>query len=937
MASPFTGVVGLATQSLRRSWTRTVATTGTILLAVTSFVVLTASAQTSTLVTTGTVDSNFRASYDILVRPTGSQTPEEQASGRVRPNYLSGLFGGISLDQVAKVRAVPGVEVAAPVAMIGEVLQRVDLPVEVTTALNETGPTLLRFSSEVATTHGATRTSGWAGYVYVADRVSLNLGAGPGSGTVQQTLVSGKTVNVCPVPKQPPDSPLARDALYSPQCWDRVSGQYGQDWPDGQGRVFVQVPVTVPVMLAAVDPVAEDQLTGLASAVTRGRMLSAADDAKPAEGTDRINVPVLTTPKSFLDEDVRVRVEKLPARAAASIAEGRSFDQTRATVQAATGTPVGTDEIFTAQQAHDLWFNGSGGAQAGVIYPRMMFQPSSVTYTGSATTGLTPTSEQFDPDVWRNYAVGNEPFAFVPVTAARGGYRTVTAIPAQPGLRVALSAVGAFDPTRLTRQSALSKVPLETYEPPVATAADASTAKLLQGKTLQPDSNPAGYLQAPPLLLTSLANLPSFADPTNFSLPTDSKLGTAPVSAVRVRVAGVTGADPVSRERIRLAAEQIQQATGLAVDVTAGSSPAATRISLPAAQSANDAATDDLTDGAVTNGTPALVVTEQWTQKGVAAAIITAIDKKSLTLFILILASAALAIAISANAAVRARRTQLGVLACVGWRPSTLLREVLAELVLIGLAGGIGGAILSWPVAAAMGIEIPAWRALLAIPAALVLALAAGILPALTASRAAPIEAVRPAVSTRTRWQIRLRGPASLALGSLSRTPGRVVAGAASLALGVTALGTLLGIVTAFNGAIVGTLLGDAVSVQVRGPDVVAAVLLTVIGLTSLADILFLDIKEQAPGYASLRAFGWRDRTLSALIAWQALIIAAVGALVGVAGALLLLSTLTEVTAPLVVVTAAVGVGAVLAALLVSIGPALSLRRIRTARLLTAE
>lgn len=910
-----TGVLGLAFNTLRRSWARTAATTATILLAVTAFVVLTASAQTSKLVTTGTVDSNFRASYDILVRPTGTQTREERAIGRVRPNYLSGLFGGITVDQVGKVRAVPGVEVAAPVAMIGEVLQRVDLPVEVTSALNADGPTLLRFSSQVATTQGATKTAGWSGYVYVADRVALNIDAGG----AQQTLPSGKVVIVCTGPTQPTSSPLSPAALYSPQCWDRFGGELGQEWPDGPGRVFVQVPVTVPVMLAAIDPQAEDQLTGLNAAIT-GSKLSETEAAQPPDGTERFNLPVLATSKSFLDENVRVHVEKLPAQTATAITAARTFEQTRSAVQAATGAPVGADTIFTAQQAHDLWLAGSGGREAGVIYPRILFQPSSVAYTGSATTNLTPVKQKFDPDVWRNYSLNNEPFAFVPVTAGAGGYRTVTPIPA-PSLNVGLRAVGTFDPGKMSKQSALSKVPLETYEVPVADAADDATAALLHGQALQPDSNPAGYLQSPPLLLTSLVNLPAFADPKNFSVPADSKLGTAPVSAIRVRVSGVTGADPVSRERIRLAAEQIQQATGLAVDVTAGSSPAPTRVTLPAGAS----------------GPPALALTERWTQKGVAAAIITAIDKKSLTLFILILASAALAIAISANAAVRARRTQLGVLACVGWRPATLLREVLAELVLIGLAGGIGGAILSWPVAAAMGIDIPAWRALLAIPAALALALIAGILPAITASRAAPIEAVRPAVSTRTRWRIRLRGPASMALSSLGRTPGPVLAGAASLALGVTALGTLIGIVTAFNGAIVGTLLGDAVSVQVRGPDVIAAILLTVIGLTSLADILYLDIKEQAPGYASLQAAGWRDRTLGTLIAWQALIIATVGALAGVTGALLLLSTLTQLNATLGVVTAGVGAAAVLAALLVSALPALSLRRIRTAQLLTGE
>lgn len=911
-------VLHLAAGNLRSNWARSAATAGTILLAVTAFVVLTVSAQTSKLVTTGTVNSNFRAAYDILVRPQGSQTPEEQASARVRPNYLSGLFGGITLGQVQQIRAVPGVQLAAPVAMIGEVLQTVDLPVDVTAAAGSSGPMLLRFTSQVTSMRGLATSTGWAGYVYVGDGISLSLnGTEP---SVQQVDSTGQAVTVCAAPPNTISSPLEPAAMFAAQCWDRRSGQSGQNWPNGAGRFYAHVPASFPVMLAAVDPDAENQLTGLTTAITSGSPLSATDTTRPGDAPDRITVPVLATSRTFVDETISIRVEKLPAATAQAIAGGTTAEQARATVSAAPGSPV-TAATFTAQQAHDLWRSGSAALGAGSIYPRMLFQPSPVTYQGNPSATLTPTTHPFDPNVWRVPGLIGEPFAALPVAASDTSYRTITAIPAKPGLRVALQPVGSFDPSKLTSQSALTEVPLETYQPPTAEAANQATAKMLGQQPLLPDSNPGGYLQSPPLLLTTLNALPAFTDPNNFDLPSSSRLRDAPVSAVRIRVAGVTGADELSRERIRLAAEQIQQATGLAVDITAGSSPAPTAVDLPA----------------TTHGAPALQLSERWAQKGVAATIISAIDTKSLTLFLLILASTALAVAISSHASVRARRTQLGVLACVGWRPRTLLREVMAELTILGLTGGAAGALLSWPVAGALGIDIPPGRALLAIPAAIALAWVAGLAPAAAAARADPITAVRPAVSTRPRWTLPLRGTASMAANSLARNPGRLAAAAASLAVGVTTLAILAGITASFQGAVVGSLLGDAVSIQVRGADVAAAVLLTVIGLACLADLLYLDIREHGAAYATLQATGWRERTLGSLIIWQALIIGGCGATAGVGASLLLLAAVTDINSAALQATLAVGAGAVICAVIVAVLPALSLRRLPTARLLTIE
>src|SRR6266566_7863365 len=104
----------------RRS--RTGALALAILVAAVSFTLLTASAKTSSLHVHGTLKSSFRPAYDILVRPPGSQTALERSERLVRPNFLAGVYGGISFKQWHRIEHTRGVAVAAPVANIGWIL-----------------------------------------------------------------------------------------------------------------------------------------------------------------------------------------------------------------------------------------------------------------------------------------------------------------------------------------------------------------------------------------------------------------------------------------------------------------------------------------------------------------------------------------------------------------------------------------------------------------------------------------------------------------------------------------------------------------------------------------------------------------------------------------------------------------------------------------------
>ncbi|HEY4098371.1 MAG TPA: ABC transporter permease, partial [Baekduia sp.] len=281
--------------------------------------------------------------------------------------------------------------------------------------------------------------------------------------------------------------------------------------------------------------------------------------------------------------------------------------------------------------------------------------------------------------------------------------------------------------------------------------------------------------------------------------------------------------------------------------------------------------------------------------------------------------------------------TELGILACVGWPTRKLFTYLLTEVGLVGLAAGVVGTLVALPVGAALGLPVSGSRALLAVPAATALALVAGLVPAARAARSDPLEAVRPAVR-RVRSAHAVRSIAGLATNNLLRVPGRTALGATSLGVGIFALTLLLAVTIAFRGAVVGSVLGDAVSVQVRTADYVAVGATLVLGALACADVLYLNLRDRSAEIATLRATGWRERQLTRLVAVEG---TGLGALGGVVGAVLGFAAAGVFTGEWTFTMVLVALGAaalgVLIATAASIAPAAGLRRLPTATLLAEE
>ncbi|MEV7323945.1 FtsX-like permease family protein [Streptomyces sp. NPDC093970] len=874
---------------LRRRRGRALALAAGILVAATSFTLLTATVSTSRATTVGTVRKNARSAYDVLVRPPQAQTDVERRSGMVVPNFLSGTFGGITMAEYRRIRTMAGVDVAAPVANIGYLMVASTVTVDVSRFLDSRASRqILRISPTLTAGLGSYRTSDQ--YVYLT-RSPLASGSSSDdlfeSDTLEAGAVDKRTrryrldgkYDVCfyfnddkseqtefnlELPMKP--NIIAEDrrdkSPFDPTLNSLMNCQSGRD------KATVDVPVAYPVLLSAVDPAAEDRLVGLGRTVTSGRMLTERDkpwtlsSAKSVHGRHDTYIPAMLSSKPLTSGRLSATVERLDVGDPAALPSELGNPKAGDFVRALHGTRVGRIGVDLDRGYRKALDEDSFDTDA-------YWTVGPVTYRRTADGDLTvePRRPQ-KPGLWVTEA-DRQPFPFVPEENQGRQYRKVTAHSSTNCVGLGncdgvdsgrlpnpfVHLVGRYDTGRLPGFSPLSDVPLETYQAPQVTGADQATREALHGRPLRPDRNLGGYVSQPPTMLTTMKSVTALTG----SRRTPSLQDKAPVSAIRIRVAGVTGVDTASRARVNAVAGAIRTAyPRLQVDVTVGSSPAPQTVVLDASAR----------------------VTERWVAKGVALRVLRAVDAKSAVLFVLVLVVCALFLGQAALASVRARRTEIGTLRCLGWSGGEVLRLVLGELLVIGLAAGSVGAVLAYVLGRTLGQPDAGGKSLLVLPVALLLATAAGLIPAWLATRLGPMEAVRPPVKA-VRGARPVRSVAGLAVLNLLRIPGRTLLGAAGLALGVAAFTVLLALTLAFRGEVAGSLLGSAVVAQAREADYLSVALSLLLGAAGAIDVLVLSQRERAADLAVLRATGWTRRELALLTLWEGIGLALLGGLSG--------------------------------------------------------
>jgi putative ABC transport system permease protein len=946
--------VTFAVAELRARSGRALALGAGILVAAVCFGLLSSETATSNISVTSTVKKNFRAAYDILVRPKGAETAFEKAHGLVDDSFLSGLFGGITMAQYREIMSLPGVALAAPVANVGYFLVQTTTFVPFPDGLPRSNQAVYRVDINWDVHNGVASYPGGSFYLYYTNR-QLTFSANNGALGTEQAPGHVHPLAVCSVsfgsgsgaplaPGQPVANPYQASlepmfACASPHI--RTIG-LGSDWLSGiynvtkDGQLGAEVTFDLPVLVAGVDPTAENELVGLKGAMVSGDYLSEGGGLSgPVShvgfGGKVREYPVLGSTQTYLDETARLTIRKLNIPSLDELPEKLASGGAGNFLEHLSGPVIARTSLSPTSAWRSSLSNFDSGATA-TAFEDAYWRVSATGLRASLRGVLLPQTVRNDPRVWTDNSATS---AVIGISLAPPGsndtwYRRLTIFGSSGQLHVVNGQqtrvspipklVGTFDPNRLRGFSPLSRVPLQTFYPPTVSAGNAAARKKIGSTPLGPTTNLGGYLSQPPLLLTTLNGAIALDNGYGESYVVHYKYRdssgrersgsrlveaywgaspAAPISTIQVRVKGVTGPNPISLARIKLVAEDISARTGLTVDVTAGSSPTPERIQFSAGKF----------------GEPKLLVDQGWVKKDVDSEIILALSGEDLALLVLVILVCALFVASVTSASVRQRRREIAILSTLGWPAHAIFAVVIGEAALVGLTAGVIGCGITIPIAAAGSLDIPAVRLFLVVPIAVVLAMASAVIPATRAARIPPLEALRAPVIRRAARR-RVRTVTGLAVANLLRIPGRSLLASTTLALGVGALAFIVGITVAFRGEVAGDLLGNVVALNVRGVDVVSSALVVVVGAASVADILIVNLRERAAELATLRALGWRERSIISMAAREGLMLGVVSSIVGAGLGIGVVAALTPPTSDVLVAASL----AVLSGCLVTMG-----------------
>lgn len=959
-------VAGLAWAHIRRRPARALTVGAGVLIAAICFGLLSAETRASGERVSATVRDNFRAAYDILVRPRGAQTAFERSHHVVDDGLLSALFGGITMRQYREIRSLPDVSLAAPVANVGYFVDQQTLLVPFPRRISRTRPQLFRVAVQWSVHHGLSRYPGATLFVYwtpaslrftpsrdkyqpapigreqTSGGRSLAVCAGfsqstpslssqGGSGTAASG-VAGVSINPYAATEQPSFDCAAR--LVTLDGRTVRSNEPGAMDAEPSGQLGAELTFEIPVLIAGIDPQAENALVGLRGAMRSGRYLPGAGglsapgdvpgtDAGSSQCADYTRAgrrcavrtyPVIASTQTYLDQAARLTVEQLHAGDGdlpSELANDRTAYSfiTHLTGRTVARFSVSPTRAWQAGLAHfsaNQGFNSPGGSGFSLDYWR-----TSPTDDRLASGGvIAPAIVANDPNVWSDSGQV-QGLSLAPPGSADTWYRPLTAYPSSgaprtidgtwTGITPLPRLVGTFDPRRLRGFSPLSRVPLQSFYPPTVTGADSQSRRALGDRALGPTSDIAGYLSQPPLLLTTLAG--AFAlengegDTTRFRGHTvDAYQGAslrAPISSIQVRVRSVTGPNPQSLTRINTTARTIARQTGLTVDVTAGSSPTHESIALARGHF----------------GQPALLVDQGWVKKGVAVTITAALRSRDLGLLVLTLVICGLAVAATTTAGMRGRHAELATLHALGWSPRDLLALVLGELTVVAAIAAAAGTAVTIVLVQAADLAIPVVRIILTVPLGIALAVRAGAIPARLAARVSTLDALRPPVRPAHRATWSPRSIRTLALTNLRQVPGRSLLALSTMTLGITGLVFVVAVDLAFQHQISGDLLGGAISRSVTTVQLISAGLVAALATGTLATVLHADQRERAPELGTLRALGWTHRAVSALTSTECILLGSAGLLIGLLlGTSAALAVGAQVTA--LATAAAIGLGA---------------------------
>ena len=616
-------------------------------------------------VVTSTLSKNWRGAYDILVTaPSGKAVGELDTAGFVDPNFASvSSLAHIPLSSLREIRALSGVEIAAPIGFLGRVTPTFLYPVigiPIPPASGEPVGYRVSIAIDENTGVGITNVQSYADNWILAPGIAqanMTQKFIAQTGSAQLVLDDHVYVILKPIPRV-----SSAVVAVDPIAESKLLGEAGD---------FLKP-------LAEYDNLASDagalncqNITTLPEKDKRGFDALVRSSGGPntatncVYGVDSSFAPYVRNTAAYPPLTLTAEISKIDEKPADLTTEGLAL------LDKMAQTSVGTVNIDLAARlrpfsSSDLSLAWPGEASAVVPTLASSSLSSSVrglefsegslslSPSGALSARLVPqgaqlangevpqTSEDLSqPGVSQTYR-SSQPQSAGPQI---GGFTKTAAAPLE---------LGTYDPSEIRDKSTVNDTPLGAYDPAAVSVGKPSAAA--SSPVLQPTLAGLGVASSSASAITTLAGAKTmgFADP---------------VDAIRVRVADVTDFSSDSQKRIAKVAERIS-ALGLTARIVAGSSAQPVALYVP---------DYFLGDSAPGSSNDLGWVTQGFTKLGAATSIQHNLAAVGSALFATSVGAAVALMILVQGLALRARRSASVIMWNVGIRRGHRLRWILFE------------------------------------------------------------------------------------------------------------------------------------------------------------------------------------------------------------------------------------------------------------------
>ncbi|MEZ7171175.1 FtsX-like permease family protein [Sporosarcina sp. OR05] len=749
------------------------------------------------------LQKRWSASYHIVVRPEGSRSLTE-ADNLLDPNYLSGLDGGISLAQYEQIKAIENIEVAAPIAMIGYGTYNLYLD---NYELEDEG--IYRLIEEEVINDGITekRNETHSYFTYGNDAI------------VHQKFIENE-------------------------------GDYFL------GPIFENIVVVRSILFAGIDPEQEAKLIGLDKAILQNENnhyftkedvaeIKPLYDSGSDDVPDVFSFPVIFSNTSYTDLQTNYTIEKLDLpfdkSEASTTLERAEENGGRDYLDKQPGTVIRKYTYDDQEVLEELGNSMSGYDMVTgdpVYENRLKFDyitldnhPSQFQYKQVDSPFQERWPYAYEIEVQENEGM----------QGAYEGFRKMNSF-IEDGMAPLIAPywIGFYDPTNLDiSKDPLNELPMETYRPASAELVlDGDRNPVNPPETLKPEVSPDNFLANPPGMLTTIE-------------AAEMIRGDQPISAIRVKVAGVSELTEDSQETLDLIAREIEEKTGLLTDITLGSSPQPALTNIPSI-----------------NGKPEYGWLQQmWVKLGSSFTLFKEAKIGYTGIIFSVIVVASLYVWASSFVSLLARRNEFAVMAAVGWRPSQISRLLVVESALLG----VFVAAVSWTIIGFVylteDVSVSPLRFLATGIIAFIIYIIGAVVPALMARNISPYLAMQTGeISISKKRLLHTRGILSMSanhfLGKWKRSWLSII----TIALPTSLLALFIYVGFRLKGVMYTTWLGQYVALEVGPIQYIAIIIALVIAVLTTFEITWQNVAERGKEIAILKSVGWKNGTIRKLI-----------------------------------------------------------------------